>query len=591
MTGIENKGIRSLMIIILLFSPILSAAQSSAQLYPWIRNLTGATGYNNIPTNVQSVYYTTTDVYISATCIPGYSIGPWTGNPNTPVNQNFVFKITRNPQQNTGTAVATGLGHTGVWSNGVSIFNAKDGMSYNNAGVWNRNAYYWEGSSFDNCLGHPAPNGEYHHHVNPKCLYDPADNTRHSPIIGFAFDGFPIYGAYGYTNTNGTGPIKRMTSSFVLNTSLTRANGPAVNATYPLGCFIEDYTYVAGSGDLDNHNGRFCVTPEYPSGIYAYFVTIDASLNPAYPFTPGPTYYGTVQTGNTGPSGGHNSIPGTAIQYTSALTPSITISASSENICQGENVNFTATISNGGNTPSYQWKKNGSNIATGNTFSTSSLVDGDVISCVITSNAYYLTATSATSNPISINVISPANFTSFSPSVGAAGTPVTLTGANLAGVTGVSFNGLAANYIINSASEIIATVPSGAASGLISISTVCGTIYSGFPFSISASDVTLNLKVFIEGFYRGNGLMAGVISSTVCDSITVQLAESVYPYSIVESEKSTLAKDGNGSFIFPSYVNGNSYYIVLKHRNSIETWSKLPVTLSTITSYDFTVYH
>src|SRR5205814_2757500 len=119
------------------------------------------------------------------------------------VNKNFVFKITRQPAQNTGTLVQTGLGHTGVWSNGVSIFNAKDGMSYNNAGVWNQDALYFEGISFDNCLGHPAPGGEYHHHVNPKCLYDAADSTHHSPIIGFAFDGFPIYGAYGFTNTNG----------------------------------------------------------------------------------------------------------------------------------------------------------------------------------------------------------------------------------------------------------------------------------------------------------------------------------------------------------------------------------------------------
>ena len=52
--------------------------------------------------------------------------------------------------------------------------------------------------SFDDCLGHPAPNGEYHLHVNPTCLYDDSDDQNHSPIIGYAFDNFPIYGAYGY---------------------------------------------------------------------------------------------------------------------------------------------------------------------------------------------------------------------------------------------------------------------------------------------------------------------------------------------------------------------------------------------------------
>ena len=70
-------------------------------------------------------------------------------NPNTPINQNFVYKITRTPVQNMSTPTATPMGHTGVWSNGVSVFNAKDGMSYNNAGVWNRNAYYYEAISFD----------------------------------------------------------------------------------------------------------------------------------------------------------------------------------------------------------------------------------------------------------------------------------------------------------------------------------------------------------------------------------------------------------------------------------------------------------
>ncbi|HEU4716842.1 MAG TPA: YHYH protein, partial [Bacteroidia bacterium] len=234
------------------FGAMLISAASFAQLTPeitsWVINTTGATGYNSIPSDVQTVQYSATQVYVSCTCIPGYSIGPWNANPNTPTNQNFVYKITRNPVQNTGTPVTTPLGHIGVWSNGVSVFNAKDGMTYNNAGVWNRNAYYYEGVSFDNCLGHPAPNGEYHNHVNPRCLYSDTDSLNHSPIIGYAFDGYPIYGAYAYTNTNGTGPIKRMQSSYVLSTATTRANGPNVDATYPAGCFCEDYVYQAGSG-------------------------------------------------------------------------------------------------------------------------------------------------------------------------------------------------------------------------------------------------------------------------------------------------------------------------------------------------------
>lgn len=314
----------NLAIGILLLS-LSARSQVGPEITSWIRNTNNATGYNNIPSNCQTIQYSTNNVYVSCTCIPGYDIGPWIGNPNVAANQNFVYKITRNPQPNTGTPVAIGLGHIGVWTNGVSIFNAEDAMTYNNQGVWYRNAYFFEGQGFDSCLGHPQQNGEYHHHVSPACLYDDMDSTHHSPLIGYAFDGYPVYGAYAYTNTDGTGPIKRMESSYRTRTMSDRTTlpdgspasqpGPAINATYPLGAFIQDYEFVQGYGDLDSNNGRFCVTPEYPQGTYAYFVTIDANRTPIYPYTIGAHYYGTVQAGNTGPNSGHNTISESTTVY------------------------------------------------------------------------------------------------------------------------------------------------------------------------------------------------------------------------------------------------------------------------------------
>jgi hypothetical protein len=127
------------------------------------------------------------------------------------------------------------------------------------------------------------------------------DSTRHSPLIGYVYDGFPIYGAYAYRNVNGTGGIVRMKSSYNLSTNTTRANGPAINQvvgtqTFFNGYFREDYVYNATSAStpdyLDAHNGRFCVTPEYPNGIYCYFATVDANWNSAYPYVVGPTFYG-----------------------------------------------------------------------------------------------------------------------------------------------------------------------------------------------------------------------------------------------------------------------------------------------------------
>ena len=74
--------------------------------------------------------------------------------------------------------------------------------------------------------------------------------------------------------------------------------GPPINATYPLGRYREDYEYIDHPEPdfLDEHNGRFCVTPEYPDGIYAYFCTVDENWNSAYPYVVGPTFYG-VKTG------------------------------------------------------------------------------------------------------------------------------------------------------------------------------------------------------------------------------------------------------------------------------------------------------
>jgi hypothetical protein len=322
------------------FAAIPAAAQLTPEVTSWLLNTDGKKGYNNIPSNVQQVRYSGDWVYVSCTCIPGYDIGPWQANPNTPMNQDFTFKITRSPQKNAGTLTATPLGHVGVWANGVSIFNASDARSYNNRKIWNQNAIVVEGISFDKCLGHPAPNGEYHHHLNPTCLYDDRDSSKHSPVIGYAFDGFPIYGAYGYANTDGTGKFTRMRSSYRTRNMSNRKfdlngesleptdYGPDISAQFPLGYYIEDFEYVAGSGDLDEHNGRFCTTPEYPNGIYAYFVTLDATGAAAFPYTVGATYYGRVPPGNTGPQSGHNT-PTEAVQTYTPVS-----SADDENIAE-----------------------------------------------------------------------------------------------------------------------------------------------------------------------------------------------------------------------------------------------------------------
>ena len=161
--------------------------------------------------------------------------------------------------------------------------------------------------------------GEYAHVSNPQTLrYVLGDNVYknvnqqirenegtflHSPILGWAFDGNPIYGPYGYTDpTDSSRGVRRMKTSYKLKTNIvynqdtnplpSRIDGPPLEL-YEAGSFVQDYTYTFGYGDLDEYNGRFCKTPEYPQGTYAYFVTIDASATgvPQYPYIIGPQYY------------------------------------------------------------------------------------------------------------------------------------------------------------------------------------------------------------------------------------------------------------------------------------------------------------
>jgi hypothetical protein len=99
---------------------------------------------------------------------------------------------------------------------------------------------------------------------------------QHSPILGYAYDGSPIYGPYAFTNYDGTGSLKYLQSSYA-KISGSRVDGPNISQ-YPAGFFVEDFNYVQGSGDLDEYNGRFAITPEYPNGVYAYYTTVSSSV-------------------------------------------------------------------------------------------------------------------------------------------------------------------------------------------------------------------------------------------------------------------------------------------------------------------------
>lgn len=418
------------------FDDLKARVDSDPKLYSWLQNKKKI-GYNNIHYNVQEVYYSNDNVYIQSTGIPDYLI-----NTNyyffQPTNKNWVFQIPR-ILATAEIKTPTPFGIIGVLKNGLPIFNYADGRSYIGRGYWNDNTVISLKPLYDAHNGVVTLDGAYGHTMDPIGLYDESVTNAHSPLLGYALDGHPIYGPYGYTDYNPTSSsptISRVKSGYTLRNITDRsilpdgttldienygppivitdytvkattnsnlycfyingANDDGIGATlvsqtpgnleidgitlseddevlirnqfdpaengiyvvtdpgstnesfvltrvplgkygynqktgnkalvtsglsnsntywlltggeklgfssiiaskfdgYPLGYFIEDYEYTGnGSTTLDQYNGRYGRTPEYPSGIYAYFVTIDENKKPAFPYFIGPSYYGTV---------------------------------------------------------------------------------------------------------------------------------------------------------------------------------------------------------------------------------------------------------------------------------------------------------
>lgn len=342
--------------------------------------------------DVQQILYSASFVYVRSADLASHKMGPWykeyakiTVNGLWPDNGRLTSKVPRFPAVAPAPSAANNFnqvaqGPVGVMVNGVTIANLGDGSGWNPAtqrdggitgggvpgnqtNVWIRCATGAEGPILDGGFGHPAPDGGYHYHANPRALrhqlgdnlsYDATTdsytentfNLRHSPIIGWAYDGYPIYGPYGYSAAmDASSPVRRMVSGHVprdgsfgtanltatgrrslapwaalfhtFTTTLGSSDyqlaagsyGPDVSASFPIGWYAEDFDYLGDRGytqgvhfDLDKPNGRTCVTPEFPDGTYAYFIPIDATGAPAFPFSIGRYWYGN-RTGGRVPNG------------------------------------------------------------------------------------------------------------------------------------------------------------------------------------------------------------------------------------------------------------------------------------------------
>ncbi|MDA7687112.1 YHYH protein, partial [Pseudomonadales bacterium] len=123
--------------------------------------------------------------------------------------------------------------------------------------------YAANGFRVDSHNAHTQPDGTYHYHGSPNALFY-ADTNIVSPLVGFAADGFPIYGSWFDDN----GLNRKATSSYQLKAGARPSGAGEPGGNYD-GTYRDDYEYVQGSGDLDECNGMTV------DGVYGYYI-IDA---------------------------------------------------------------------------------------------------------------------------------------------------------------------------------------------------------------------------------------------------------------------------------------------------------------------------
>jgi blue copper oxidase len=174
--------------------------------------------------------------------------------------------------------------------------------------------------------------------------------------------------------------------------------------------------------------------------------------------------------------------------------------------------------------------------------------------------------------------------TSFQPLTLSSGALATINGKQLLNATSVNFNSVSSIYNILSDSVITATVPAAATSGLINIANSCGTAASS-NYSL-VSNASFSVQFFLQGLYISGGQMSSS-AGTAADSATIRLYTpgdvNNYAYSI----KTTVSTSGNLICTIPGSFIGRKYWICIRQRNSVETWSRSPVTITHGGLYSF----
>lgn len=222
---------------------------------------------------------------LSGNGIPDHAVSD--GNFATPISAQVLnVNMPLAPVLTNGTTSTTG--HIGYAINGVKFDPATAGTCKSTAtGTGNGSGCVmvagqdpWKieaiGGAFvfgvDSSNAHVQPNGQYHYHGMPEGTLTKLNKGKAMTLVGFAKDGFPIYARYGYTIANDSSSTVRVILPSYVKKSTPDAGRPSTSI-FPMGTFTQDFEYRAGTGDLDDCNGRYGVTPEFPKGIYHYYIT------------------------------------------------------------------------------------------------------------------------------------------------------------------------------------------------------------------------------------------------------------------------------------------------------------------------------
>ncbi len=316
----------------LLDSWFLEGSRSYARIHQYESDVTNGTSYTDWThpnsgsdqteqtyAGVHEVSYDNDFVYVRSTGLGSHLMGPWWRNRNNstadsdifanwPGSYAYILSIPKlsfpNDPTPPSTRTLTGGGAIGMFVDGVAMFDSRDAFSYDSgagedstpanglagSGWWERDAYVNESQTFDAANAHQA--GEtYHYHANPPGLryqlgdsvtYDTPNNLyseviggngNHSPILGWARDGLPIYGPYGYSNAlNPNSAVTRMVSGFQIRPALAtngtsrnvypawsiRAKGalpsgeegPSISNDFPRCQYLQDYEYLGDLGQV-----------------------------------------------------------------------------------------------------------------------------------------------------------------------------------------------------------------------------------------------------------------------------------------------------------------------------------------------------